>query len=522
MLETTTVLRNQPAGEFLSERLPPAESAMTYKDYTPIEQRSFLSGGVLKSFEGAGQKVFAPFKNGSGEFYLGSYPDLGTEQALDAINAAERAYDRGLGPWPQMSPEQRIACLEKFVAGMIEKREQVAELIMLETAKPLPDSYAEFDRTVEYIRSTIEAYREIIDEDSGARQFGGGLSAQIDRTPLGVTLCMGPFNYPLNETFTSLVPALLAGNTVVMKPARFGVLLFSPLLESFRDSFPEGAVNVVYGDGAKVITPIMQSGKVDVLAFIGSTRVADLVSSAHPEPHRLTKILGLGAHNPSITLPGTDIDRILPELKKGSITFNGQRCTTLALHFVHESQGEEYAEKLAKMVGELKEGLPWEDGVSVTALAEGPAKIAFLQDLIDDAVLRGARIVNSGGGTVRDNIMTPAVLYPVTPDMRIFSEEQFGPVIPVCAYSDVNAVLRRIADSRFGQQISIFGDEPGALAETALKARNLAARLNLNSQCQRGPDELPFTGKKDSGLGVLSIRDAIFAFSCPTVIASKG
>jgi hypothetical protein len=114
-----------------------------------------------------------------------------------------------------------------------------------------------------------------------------GVIGQIRRAPLGVVLCMGPFNYPLNETFTTLIPALIMGNAVIFKPPKLGVLLHQPLLEVFRDSFPPGVIGTVYGEGATVISPLLQSGRVDVLAFIGSSRVADILKHQHPRPHRL-------------------------------------------------------------------------------------------------------------------------------------------------------------------------------------------------------------------------------------------
>ena len=146
-----------------------------------------------------------------------------------------------------------------------------------------------------------------------------GVIGQIRRGPLGVVLCMGPFNYPLNETFTTLIPALIMGNAVIFKPPRLGVLLHHPLLEAFRDAFPTGVVNTVYGDGAKVIGPLMQSGKIDVLAFIGSSRVADLLRQQHPRPHRLRCVLGLEAKNAGLILPDADLDLTVKECLTGNL-----------------------------------------------------------------------------------------------------------------------------------------------------------------------------------------------------------
>ncbi len=149
-----------------------------------------------------------------------------------------------------MSVEERIRHVESFVRGMQEKRDAVVNLLMWEIGKSLPDAEKEFDRTVDYIRDTITALKEL-DRVSSRLTVEDGIIGQIRRAPLGVVLCMGPFNYPLNETFTTLIPALIMGNTVIFKPPKLGVLLHQPLLEAFRDSFPAGVVNTVYGEGAK-------------------------------------------------------------------------------------------------------------------------------------------------------------------------------------------------------------------------------------------------------------------------------
>src|SRR5690606_23063328 len=124
-----------------------------------------------------------------------------------------------------------------------------------------------------YIYDTIEDYKQL-DRDSARFAKQDGVYAHIRRGPLGVVLCMGPYNYPLNETFALLIPALIMGNTVIFKPAKHGVLLLTPLLEAFRNSFPEGVVNVIFGRGRVVAAPIMATGRVDVLALIGNSKSA--------------------------------------------------------------------------------------------------------------------------------------------------------------------------------------------------------------------------------------------------------
>ncbi|HOW89465.1 MAG TPA: NADP-dependent glyceraldehyde-3-phosphate dehydrogenase, partial [Elusimicrobiales bacterium] len=489
----------------------------------PLEQKDYLLGGRLKTWKGPAQKVFSPVSTagpgGPERVYLGSYPKLTEREALAALDAAVRAYDDGKGPWPTASVETRIAAVENFVRRMKEKRALTVKLLMWEIGKSAEDSEKEFDRTVEYIVDTVNALKDL-DRASSRLSISQGVIAQIKRAPLGTVLCMGPYNYPLNETFTTLIPALIMGNTVVFKPPKYGVLLHRPLLEAFRDSFPEGVVNTIYGEGRKIIGPLMRSGKVNVLAFIGSSRVADVLKQQHPKPHRLRCVLGLDAKNAGIVLPSADIGLAVKECLSGALSYNGQRCTALKMLFVHRSVLNEFLEKLVTEVDGLKIGMPWEPGVKITPLPEDE-KVPYMAEVIADAVKHGARVINEGGGLTNGNFVYPAVVYPAAPAMRLWREEQFGPVVPVAPFDDVSEPLAYVVDSDFGQQVSVFGSDPDAIAPLVDTLVNQVCRVNVNSQCQRGPDALPFTGRKDSAEGTLSVSDALRAFSIRTLVAAK-
>ncbi|HUK63038.1 MAG TPA: aldehyde dehydrogenase family protein, partial [Dongiaceae bacterium] len=388
--------------------------------------------------------------------------------------------------------------------------------LMWEIAKSRADAEREFDRTVEYVRDTIEALKEL-DRASSRFLIEQGIIGQVRRAPLGVVLCMGPFNYPLNETFTTLVPALIMGNTVVFKPPRLGVLLHSPLLEAFRDSFPPGVVNTVYGSGRETMTPLMASGRLNVFAFIGTSPVADALRAKHPRPHRLRCVLGLEAKNPAIVLGDADLELAVSECLLGTLSFNGQRCTALKILFVHERVADRFLAGLVEAVGRLRAGMPWDPDVAVTPLPE-PGKPERLRAFVDDAVALGARVVNPGGGVARGSFFAPAVVHPVSPGARLWREEQFGPVVPVVAYDDVATAVRYVAESNYGQQLSVFGTDPGRLARLIDPLVNQVCRVNLNSQCQRGPDTFPFTGRKDSAEGTLSVSDALRVFGIRTLV----
>nr|MCU0368683.1 aldehyde dehydrogenase family protein [Cyclobacteriaceae bacterium] len=375
------------------------------------------------------------------------------------------------------------------------------------------------DRTCDYIVDTINSLKELDRKSSGFVQEQG-IMAQIRRVPLGVALCMGPYNYPLNETFSTLMPALIMGNTVVFKPAKYGVLLIRPLLEAFQQSFPAGVINVIYGRGRETVGSLMETGKVDVFAFIGTNKGANELKKLHPKPHRLKAILGLDAKNPAIILPDADIDNAVSECVLGSLSFNGQRCTALKILFVHKNIVDEFNRKLIVEINKLKYGMPWEAGVSLTPLPE-PGKTNYLTALVEDAKQYGAKIINEHGGETVNTFFYPAVLYPVNNKMKVFYEEQFGPVVPVVPYESIEEAIDYVVNSNFGQQLSIFGNDSKTVARLIDLFSSQVGRINLNTQCQRGPDLFPFNGRKDSAEGTLSVADALRVFSIRTLVATK-
>jgi glyceraldehyde-3-phosphate dehydrogenase (NADP+) len=489
----------------------------------PIEQREYLINGEMKIWKGSLNPVLSPVFVHEGDTFkqklIGSTPLLTSKESLEALDAAVHAYDLGHGLWPTMSVTERIEHVERFLASMRTTKDTVVKLLMWEIGKSQKDSEREFDRTCDYIVDTIKAYKEL-DRNSAKLIEEQGFMAQIRRVPLGVSLCMGPYNYPLNETFTTLIPALIMGNTVVFKPAKYGVLLIRPLLESFRTNFPPGVINIIYGRGRETVGALMESGKIDVFAFIGTNKGANDLKRLHPKPHRLKAILGLDAKNPAIVLPDADLDNAVNECITGSLSFNGQRCTALKILFVHDSIVEEFINKFNHHVKKLKPGMPWDEGVGLTPLPE-PGKVEYLTELVEDAKKYGAAVVNENGGERHHTFFYPAVVYPVNDKMRLYSEEQFGPVVPIVSFSDDEEPINYVVNSNFGQQVSIFGTDSKRVARLMDAFVNQVGRINLNTQSQRGPDTFPFNGRKDSAEGTLSIADALRVFSIRTLVATK-
>nr|WP_305042505.1 aldehyde dehydrogenase family protein [Geoalkalibacter sp.] len=506
------------------EIFPEEQNLPAFCPAPPVEdQRDYLVGGQLHVWDGPLQEVFSPLPVRRGNQLrprlLGRVPRLDLAAALDALAAARAAFDEGRGPWPTLGIAARRQVLQALRAGLAERRGDIVPLLVWEVGKSLAEAEGEFERTLNYFDETLADLERRRGEDA-VPVTAEGIAARRGRAPRGVVLCLGPFNYPLNEAFATLLPALAMGNTVLLKPPKIGVLLFRPLLGLFRELLPPGVVNVIYGEGEELLEPLMATGRIDVLAFIGSGAVAERLVRAHPRPLRLTPVLGLGAKNAAVVLPGADLERAVRECLLGSLAFNGQRCTALKILFVHESLRDAFLDQFLAALGRIRQGMPWDKGVWITPLAE-PERPGYLRALLDDALAQGARILNPGGGSALGSFFRPALVAPVTPAMRLFHEEQFGPLVPVVPFADFATIDQFLRDSDYAQQISLFGRDEAALAPLIDSLVNRVARVNLNCKCQRGPDCLPFTGRKDSAVGTLAVREALDAFSHPALVAMR-
>lgn len=459
---------------------------------------------------------------------LGHQPDVGPDDIAETLAAAERAWDGGCGTWPSAGVEPRIAAVEQFAVRLAAETERIAQLLVYEIGKPLASARTEVSRSLEYIKATIAELRRI----ARGTPYTGSIGSEIHHArdslhPLGKVLCVAPFNYPINEFLTTIIPALVAGNVVIAKTPRFGVLANQRLAAAFAACFPPGVVALVPGDGRIVLPAVMAAksidvlgnpkGAIDVLAFIGSEQAANAILTAHPTPSFVHKILGLGAKNAAIVLRGADPAAVAAKLVKGALGFNGQRCTAEKIVFVPaDAEGDALVAALAERVAALKIGMPTDSAAAITPLPEH-GKLEAMWALLDDAVDRGARIVNAGGGAGTFSIMRPAVVDGVRDGMRLCHEEQFGPIVPIVRYKELDEVRAWHRRSPYGQQAGVHGPGHGPVA--AMLAA-FVARININDVCQRGPDTFGFTAADKSGFGTLSIEAALRTFSRTVITQS--
>ena len=309
------------------------------------------------------------------------------------------------------------------------------------------------------------------------------------------------------------------GNTCVVKLPRHGALCITPLIDAFATCYPPGVVNIFNGRGVDTAGPIIESGKVNSLAFIGSSSAANRLRIQHPKPSRLRCSLGLDAKNAAIILEDATFNSTIDQILAGTLGFGGQRCTAIKIVFVHEKIADKFVEEFSKVVDSLKFGLPWDKDAFICPLPEYN-KIATLQGYVDDAVAKGAKVCNRNGGLVSETFYFPSVVYPVTNSMKLWTIEQFGPVVPIVRFSSIDDVINYLVSSTYGQQVSVFGNDPLVIGPLCDILVNQVCRVNLNGACKRGPDVFPFTARKDSAEGTLDIESAIRTFSIRTMVAA--
>jgi glyceraldehyde-3-phosphate dehydrogenase (NADP+) len=265
---------------------------------------------------------------------------------------------------------------------------------------------------------------------------------------------------------------------------------------------------------------LIQTGRIDAVAFIGTASSAKGLLKGASNPQRLRVMYEGEAKDAAILLPDADLKISVDSCASGMTSFNGQRCTAIKMIWVYSSQAEKFLKSLADKIDSLKLGMPWDPTVTITPLCED-TKPAYIKELITDALSKGAHIINKSGGKCYKTLCTLSILAPVNKHMKIWHEEQFGPVTPVAIYNDIQEPIDYVSMSEYGLQCAIFGYEEKLLGRVVDALSYQVGRLNINAPDQRGPDVFPFTGRGNSALGILNAPEGLKHFSVPTMIATK-
>lgn len=436
------------------------------------------------------------------------YLELVTKKEVDlAYKSAHEAFLL----WKNLSPSIRIKVVEQYAQKLLENKDKIAYIMTLEIAKAHKDCLSEIERTYQYIQETIKVYKEevlvpkTIDESvHNIKNKVGTFSYE----PIGVVLAISPFNYPVNLSLAKIIPAILAGNTVVFKAATVGSLIASYFIQLFEaiDLMP-GVVNYVIGRGSEIGDYILESPLIAGVSFTGSTEIGKRIAAKLPMRHL---VLELGGKDAAIVTKNADLDLAAKEIVKGAFNYSGQRCTAIKRVIVDEVVANQLIELVKEKTLALTVGNPMDD-VSIVPLIDTKS-LEYNQGLINDAIENGAKLV-IGNIVLGYNLLSPTILDNVSLKTRIAWEEPFGPVLPFIRVNTLEEAININNQSNYGLQASVFSKD----INEAKKIANLldVARVNINKSSERGPDIFPFTGFKDSGFGTQGVKDALISMLKP-------
>ncbi|HRV79498.1 MAG TPA: aldehyde dehydrogenase family protein [Thauera sp.] len=431
-------------------------------------------------------------------------PNASPAQLNAAVAAAGRAFEQ----WQHSTCEERRALLEAIAARIEQNAPELAEIIVREQGKPLALAHMEVGGAVAWTRATaaLELPVEVIEDRPGKR-------IELHRRPLGVVGSITPWNWPLMIAVWHIMPALRAGNAVVIKPSELTPLNTLRLVELIDEVAPPGLVNAVAGGGA-LGREISGHRGIQKIVFTGSTRTGqDIMRNAADTLKRLT--LELGGNDAGIVLPGTDIGAIAEGVFGSAFLNMGQTCAALKRLYVHESQYEDMCRHLVAIAARQKVGNGLDEGTSFGPI-QNRDQFERVCELVEDARAAGARILCGGEPLPgKGYFYPPTIVADIADGTRLVDEEQFGPVLPVIRYRDVDEAVRLANASTNGLGGSVWSGDPEA-------ARAVANRLECGTVWINGHAEVlphcPFGGCKMSGFGVEFGLEGLLEYTRPQLL----
>ena len=424
---------------------------------------------------------------------LATLASASSDDAMAALDAACAVKDE----WARTSPRERSNILRRAFDLVTERKDEFAALMTLEMGKPLAEAYGEVTYGVEYLRWFSE---------EAVRDYGATLPAPegtiqmvTRRKPVGPCLLITPWNFPLAMATRKVGPAVAAGCTMVLKPAKLTPLTSQYFAQTMIEAgLPAGVLNVVSSKSASAISePLMADSRLRKVSFTGSTPVGKTLLKAAAD-NVLRTSMELGGNAPFIVFEDADLDQAVEGAMGAKMRNIGEACTAANRFIVHESVADEFAKKFAAKIGELKLGNGLDEGVTCGPLVEKKA-LENVTALVDDAVEKGATALIGGKpGEGEGYFYAPTVLTNVSRDARVAQEEIFGPVAPILTFSTEAEAIEIANDTEFGLASYVYtenSDRMWRLAdglEFGLMGYNAGVISNAAA---------PFGGVKQSGMG---------------------
>lgn len=458
-------------------------------DLPQVETHLYINGKWLEGSEG----TFEVKNPATGEI-LATVQKGGEKETKEAIQAANKAFEG----WSQTSPVERAKLMNKMADLVENDSERLAKIMTMEQGKPLSQAAAEIQTNVENLRWNAAEGQRILGDivpSPTTNQW------QVRKQPVGVVGAITPWNFPSNMIIRKISPAIAAGCTVILKPAKATPLSALALMELFDQAgFPEGVVNIVMGDSSTIGKILSESDDIQKITFTGSTEVGQILNEqAAPTLKKVS--MELGGHAPFIIFPDADLELATEMLIKTKFINNGQVCTSPNRIFIHK----DIKRKATDLIMEKMEGVSVGNGLDdpTTGPLINEEGIEKIEEQLKDAVDKGAQILCGGkrlteGEYANGFFFEPTVLDGVTKEMAIFYEETFGPVIPLITFEEEDQVIKDANDTIFGLASYFFSTNIHTVDHVSNQLQYGMVGVNDTAISNSAT---PFGGVKHSGFG---------------------
>lgn len=409
---------------------------------------------------------------------VGQVPYATPEQITQAVSVARDAQRA----WAKQSIEQRSAEIVSAYQQLSSVVEELSLLISLEMGKDRRRAGYE-------AQGAVHSAGYLVEEASDAfRSESLGNRSELQYRPLGVVAVISPWNYPLAMANNLIIPALLAGNSVILKPSEHTPLVADLFVRTLQQYLPEGVLQILHGRGD--VGQALVTSDINMVAFTGSVQAGrDIMRNAAPKLKRL--VMELGGNDPMIVMHNADVAAAARFAVASSFENAGQMCTSTERIYVDQRVAQAFYREVVHVAGHYQTGAWDKPGVNIGPLAN-PSQFEKVLDHLTDAEAKGAKFL-LGSSEHQAPFIQPTVVTGITPDMRLESEETFGPVVAMAEFQDIDEAIRRANDSIYGLGAVVFGGQGAQAVAQQLEAGMVAVN--------QGAGGSPWVGAKQSGFG---------------------